>query len=116
MSDIGTKPRGQLVIDLLFHALRVNDRAVNAHAAEVFRRSGPELARRLVLEAASRRNTLRHRLRVLGVIERVGRLSGPDDWLDLNVLAADRNPQIRDAAGRCLARHSPALPPTGPDC
>ncbi len=108
MSDVATKSRTQLVIDLLFHALRVSDRAINEQAAEVFRRTGPELSRRLVLEAASKKNSVPHRLRVLGVIERVGRLSGPDDWLDLSMLAAEKNPQIRDAAARCLARHSPA--------
>lgn len=108
MGDVAAKSRTQLIIDMLFHALRVNDRVMNALAAEAFRQMGPELSRRLVLEAARKKNSLSHRLRVLGVIERVGQLSGPDDWLDLSLLAAEKNPQIRDAAARCLARHSPA--------
>jgi hypothetical protein len=38
----------------------------------------------------------------LAVIERIGQLSGADDWMDLSILAADPNEQIRAAAGRCL--------------
>lgn len=113
MTAVDTKTRQQLIVDLLFHALRVKDAALNEHAAEVFRRSGDDLVRRLVLEAASKKNSPAHRLRVLAVIEGVGQLSCLDDWLDLNILVADKNPQIRHAAGRCLVRHSPAPPPAG---
>ena len=69
MSDVTAKSRTQLIIDLLFHALRVNDRAINGHAAEVFRQLGPEVAPRLLSEAASKKNSPAHRLRVLAVIE-----------------------------------------------
>lgn len=108
MSDLATKPRQQVVIDLLFHALRVKDAALNEHAAEVFCRLDTDTVRRLVLEAAWKRNSPAYRLRVLGVIERVEQLSGPDDWLELNIIAADRNPKIRHAAMRCLVRHGAA--------
>src|SRR5213596_925930 len=101
------KSRQQLVVDLLFLSLKVKNAALNEHAAEVLRRTGPELTRRLVLEAASRKNSLGYRLRLLGVVERIGELSGVDDWVDLNLLAADKNPQIRHAAAGCLAAHSP---------
>jgi hypothetical protein len=58
----------------------------------------------MVREAALRRNCVSYRLRLLGVIERVGSVPGVDDWLILSTLAVDKNPQIRQAAGRCLAR------------
>lgn len=105
MTDLAAKPRQQVFLDLLFHALRVKDARLNEHAAEVFRRLDTDTVRRLVLEAAHKRNSSAHRLRVLAVIEGVGQLSGVDDWLDLNVIAADKNPQIRHAAARCLVRH-----------
>ena len=113
MTAVDAKGQRQLIIDLLFHAIRVKDPALNEHAAEVFRRLDADTVRRLVLEAASRKNSPAHRLRVLAVIATVGRLSCPEDWMDLHILAADKNPQIRRAAGRCLARHPQAPPPMG---
>jgi len=44
------------------------------------------------------------------VIERVGSVPTADDWLCLNLLAADKNPQIREAAGRCVV----CCPAAGP--
>ena len=112
MGNVAEKTRVQMIVDLLFDALRVNDRTINERAAGVFRQLGPEVVRRLVLEATSKKNSLPHRLRVLAVIERIGHLpgsdDGADDWLALNLLAADKNPKIRDAAARCLVRHSRA--------
>jgi hypothetical protein len=108
MAAADTKTRQQLVTDLLFHAMRVSDPATNEHAAEILSRTGPGLARRLVREAARKANSPAHRLRVLAVVARLGHLSGPGDWLDLSLPAADKNPEIRAAAARCLVRHSPA--------
>ena len=104
MIDLSTKNRQQVLMELLFLALKDNKAALNERAAYVLGQSGTGPVRRLVLEAASPRNGLPHRLRLLAVIERVGQLSGPNDWMDLSVLAADDNPHLRAAAGRCLAR------------
>jgi hypothetical protein len=113
MAAADTKTRQRLVTDLLFHAMRVSDPATSEHAAEILSRTRPELARRLVREAARKANSPAYRLRVLAVVARRGRLSGPDDWLDLGLLAADKDPEIRAAAARCLVRHSPAAAPQG---
>ena len=110
MSDLATKPREQVLVDLMFHALRVRDPALNAHAAHLLPQLGDESVRRMVREAAFRKNGLPYRLRLLGVIERVGSVPTAADWLTLNTLAADKNPQIRHAAGRCLT----CCPAAGP--
>lgn len=110
MSDLSTKTRGQLVIDLMFHALKVKNPVLNAHAAHLLAQLGGEPVSRMVREAGLRRNGLPYRLRLLGVIECVGSVPTADDWVCLNLLAADKNPHIREAAGRCVAR----CPPAGP--
>jgi hypothetical protein len=109
--DSSQKTVPALIVDLLLHGLRVKDEKLNAIAAELFARQGSCAIRQLVLEAASKKNSPAHRLRLLAVIERIGQLPDPDDWFALNVLAADKNPKIREAVGRCLVRHSLALAP-----
>jgi hypothetical protein len=104
MSDLSTKPRGQVVIDLMFHALKVKNAVLNAHATHLLGQLSGEPVSRMVREAAFRRNGVPYRLRLLGVIERVGSVPTADDWLLLSTLAADKNPQIRHAAARCLVR------------
>lgn len=113
MADLSMKAVPALVLDMLQHGLRVKDERLNAVATEILARQGSPAARWLILEAASRKNSLPHRLRLLAVIERIGQVPDPDDWFDLTVLAADKNPKLREAAGRCLVRHSLALAPAG---
>lgn len=110
MSDLVTKNRGQLVIDLMFRALRVKDAELNSLAAQLGEQLGGEPVHRMILEAARRKNPLPYRLRLLAVIERVGSVPTTDDCLLLHTLAADKNPQIRHAAGRCVVR----CPAAGP--
>ncbi len=102
MSDTATKTRQQAFMDVLFHALRVTDTELNKNAAFLLTQMSIAPVRRLVLGAARRKNRVPHRLRMLAVVERIGQLSGADDWMDLSILAADPNEQIRIAAGRCL--------------
>ncbi len=104
MSDLSAKTPWQVTIDLMFHALKVKNAALNAHAAHLLcQLKGPTVSR-MVREAALRRNGAPYRLRLLGVIERVGSVPTTDDCLLLHTLAADKNPQIRHAAARCVVR------------
>jgi hypothetical protein len=103
VSNPATKTRQQAFMDVLFHGLRVADAALNADAALVLSQLSVDAVRRLVLVAAQPKNKVAHRLRALTVVERIGCLSGPDDWMDLTILAVDSNVHIRAAAGRCLA-------------
>jgi hypothetical protein len=64
----------------------------------------------MVREAAFRKNGLAYRRCLLEVIERVGEVPAAGDWLTLTTLAADKNPQVRAAAARCLVR----CPAAGP--
>jgi hypothetical protein len=95
------KAEQQLMTDLLFAALRVNDEQLNTLAAELFVRFGPGVVPPLVREACNRKNRPAHRLRVLEVI---GRLAGDapcfeaDDFMNLHTLLHDRNPKVRRAA------------------
>lgn len=110
MSDLSDKPPVHVLVDLLFLSLRNKSAVLNEHAAIVLSRMAGDPIRRLVREASRPKNGLSYRLRLLGVIERVGAVPTADDWLLLNTLAADKNPQIRAAAGRCVVR----CPATGP--
>ena len=103
MSDLSAKPRGEVVVDLMFHALKSNNAVLNTHAAYLLGQLSGEPVSRMVREASRPRNGLAYRLRLLGVIERVGSVPTVADWMDLNALAANKNPQIRTAAGRCVA-------------
>ena len=98
MTDLDASPTPRLLLDLLFAALQVRDERLNALAAELLARFGDEPVRRLVLEAVSRKNTPAHRLRVLGVLARIGKPTDLASELDLHILTADPNPEIRAAA------------------
>jgi hypothetical protein len=110
VNDLSIKTREQVLVDLMFHALRVKDAALNAHAAHLLAQLGGRPISRLVREAAVRRNGLAYRLRLLGVVEQVGEVPTAADWLTLSALAADKNPQVRAAAARCLVQ----CPAAGP--
>lgn len=111
MSEPSTTTRGQRVVDLMFHALKVSNAPLNACAADLLAQLGDESVGRMVREASLPKNGLAYRLRLLGVIERIGWVPTAADWLGLNVLAADKNPKIRAAATRCVVH----CPPRGRD-
>ena len=77
MPDPAGRSTPLLMRDLMFAALRVKDDRLNALAFELFARSGARSVRRLVLEAADRRNPTGFRLRALGAIARVGAVTEP---------------------------------------
>lgn len=104
MSDLSEKPPLQLLIDLLFLNLKHKDAVLNEHAAVVLSRMKGEPIRRLVREALRPGNGVPYRLRLLDVIERVGWVPTADDWMDLSVLASNKNPKLREAAARCVVR------------
>ena len=104
MSDLSTKTRGEVVVDLMFLALAANDAVLNAHAAHVMALLSGEPVSRMVREASRPTNGRTYRLRLLGVIERVGSVPTVADGMDLGVLASNTNPKIREAAVRCLTR------------
>ena len=103
MKELPARTRQHALMEVLFHALRVTDTVLNRNAALVLTQMSIAPVRRLVLGAAHRKNRVPHRLRMLAVIERIGQLSDVDDWMDLSILAADPNEQIRIAAGETLA-------------
>jgi hypothetical protein len=104
VSDLSARPRDQVLVDLMFHALKYKHEVLNAHAAHLLGQLGGGPVSRMVREAALRGNGVPYRLRLLGVIERVGSVPTAADWMDLKLLTADKNPQIREAAARCLVR------------
>ena len=110
MSDLSMKTSWQVTIDLMFHALKAKNAVLNDHAAHLLCQLKGGTVSRMVREASRPSNGLPYRLRLLGVIERVGSVPTTDDWMCLNLLAADKNPQICQAAGRCLVRCRPAGP------
>lgn len=103
MSDTATQSPERVFVDVLIDAPRVDDAVLSEKVARAFGLLGLRPVRRLVLEAARRKNRVPHRLRILAVVERIGQLSCADDWLLLTALAADPDEQIRAVAGRCLA-------------
>lgn len=110
MSDLSTKTSWQVTIDLMFHALKVKNAVLNDHAAHLLCQLKGGTVSRMVREASLPKNGLAYRLRLLGVIERVGSVPTAADWMDLQVLAANKNPKLREAAGRCVVR----CPAAGP--
>ena len=53
-------------------------------------------------QSLSRKNPPGYRLRALEAVDRIGRLTSPGEFCDLNTLCHDRNPKVRDAAGRLI--------------
>jgi hypothetical protein len=94
--------RGELVLDLLLGALRVGDEHLNALATELLRRCGEAPVRRLVQEAADRKNRPAYRLRVLEAIRCIGRVTDLIAYLDLSVMSRDKNTDIRSAVAELL--------------
>ncbi|MDY3558731.1 hypothetical protein R5W23_005888, partial [Gemmata sp. JC673] len=63
-----------LLLRLLFQALRVNDEALNAAAAELLVQFGTKPVPRLIRVALDRKNRRPHRLRALTLLGRIGQL------------------------------------------
>ncbi len=91
-----------LMMDLMLAALRVSDERLNTIAAELIVRCGEEPVRRLCLMAVDRKNSPRHRVRLLGVIERIGTVADPADFMDLFGLICDENAEVRAAARKLV--------------
>ena len=106
MSDLTNHPQSHLFLALLFNGLRVTDSRLNEIAAEYLTRFGSQPVQRLVLVATGKRNSLGYRLRALEVIQRIVRLTEPNDFFDLNILLTDRNERIRKAVGKVLVKGS----------
>jgi hypothetical protein len=106
-NNLADRPAPLLIIDLMHEALRVKDERLNVLAIELFARAGGELVRRLVLEAACRRNPRGYRPRLLRAIGRIGPVTDPTCRMDLLGLPGDRNAQIRAAAAGLLHEVAP---------
>lgn len=100
--ELNNRSTPALMLELMFHALRVSDKTLNGIAAEVIVRCGGQSVRRLTLEAADRKNSPNHRVRVLDVIGRIGTISDPVDLLDILNATADKNAAVREAASRAI--------------
>ena len=102
MIPLTDRPRGELLLDLLLTALRVDDAQLNALSVELLGRCGEGPVRRLVREAADRKNRPAHRVRVLQAIRRVGPIRDLASHLDLVLLTQDKHPAVRSAAAQLL--------------
>ena len=91
----------ELILELILESLRVRNDRLNEIASELICRYGAKMVPLLMNEVINRQNPIAFRLRVLGVIECIGRL-GPHAWIDLNILCADKNSRIREAAMRLM--------------
>ena len=111
-SGTATSTHPQLLLKILFHALRVNDPLLNEAAAEFLVQFGTRPVPRLVQVAVDRKNRRPHRLRALTVIGRIGKLSSADDYLGLHALLLEDDPVLRDVVHRVLPTLGiPAGPP-----
>lgn len=108
MPLLSERTEAELILDLLFHGLRVRDPKLNALAAELLVRFGVQPVPRLVHVAVCRKNSPSYRERAMAVLEQIGELSSYDDFLELSLLLNDRNPRVREAAWRLLGRVAPA--------
>jgi hypothetical protein len=102
MMPLTGRPRGDLLLDLLLAALRVDDAQLNALAVELLGRCGDGPVRRLLQEATNPKNRPAHRLRVLQAIRRIGPVTDLASYLDLYVLTQDKHPSVRSAAAQLL--------------
>jgi hypothetical protein len=102
MIPLKDRPRGELLLDLLLAALRVDDEHLNALALELLGLFGEAPVRRLLREAANPKNRPAHRVRVLQAIRRIGPVTDLAAYLDLSVLAQDKYPGIRSAVAELL--------------
>jgi hypothetical protein len=75
---------------------------------EVLGRMGQDPVRLLVLEALNRKNTPAHRVRLLQTIELIGGPFDLETCLDLSVLLADPNTEVKRVAQR-LCRSRPGV-------
>ena len=96
------RPREWLMMDLMFEGLRVRNERLNAITIELFGRFGDQPIRRLVLEAASRKNSVDYRLNLLKAITQIGKDPGTESYFDLCTLLSDPNVKIREAVAELL--------------
>jgi HEAT repeat protein len=87
-----------LMLDVMFASLRIENEPLNSIAIELFGRFGEEPVRRLVLEAADRKNKPGYRLRALRALARIGAVTDASSFMNLYLLLNDRNEKIRAAA------------------
>jgi hypothetical protein len=104
MTELSERSPPVLMRDLMLEALRVRDERLNGIAIELIKRLGDQAIHRLVFEAANRKNSASHRLRVLQAIAAVGEVTDPDILMDLASLMGDRNAAIRGAVVLLLER------------
>jgi hypothetical protein len=102
MTTLTDRPRGELVLDLLLGALRVQDEQLNSVAVELLGRCGEAPVRRLIKEATNAKNRPAHRVRALRAIRRIGPIRDLASHLDLILLTQDRHPAVRSAAAQLL--------------
>jgi hypothetical protein len=102
MKPLTDLTQGELFLDLLFGALRVQDEQLNSLAVELLGRFGEAPIRRLIREAANPKNRPGHRVCVLRAIRRIGPIHDLAAYLDLSVLAQDKHPAIRAATAQLL--------------
>lgn len=107
----GAPTHSELLLRLLFQAVRVNDAALNRAAAELLVQFGTKPVPRLIRVAVDRKNSRPHRLRALTLIGRIGKLSSPDDYQDLHLLLWEKDPILRELMLKVLP---PLGIPVGP--
>jgi hypothetical protein len=104
MTELSEQSTPLLLRDLMLEALHVRGDRLNALATELIGRLGDQAIHRLVLEAANRKNSVSHRLRILQAIAALGEITDPDILMDLASLMCDRNAVIRGVVVLLLER------------
>jgi hypothetical protein len=93
---------GEAILALLLEVLRTTNQKLNAMAADILVRIGSPAIGPLVRQAVISRSA-GHRIRLLGVVERIGDMPDPDSHIELGTLLADKRPEVRNAVLRVLA-------------
>jgi len=103
-------PQGGL--DLMIEWLRTKDKRKNEAAVSILCRVGEPVIEFLALEAIKPGRRPNHRVRLLDVIQRIGRPLGPADHYHISSLLKHRVAKVRDKAAEVLGILSPDGPPS----
>lgn len=110
--DLADQTHGQLLLDLIMHGLRINDKAMNEVAGEMMTRYGQRPIRRLLCVAFSRKFRPSHRVRVLEALARLRPHFA--EVAEIGLLFHDRHEDVQAAAKRVL-RLAMTCPPANDD-
>ena len=95
---------------VLKRGLQVNDAALNADAAEMIFRRGPDVASLLLPDVVDRTQPAKYRVRLLALIKRLGAVAQLAGYTDLAVVARlETNAEVRSALEEIVGPLPPPL-------